>query len=155
MVYAISYKTSYLNIRFSGATKEAKPSASSLKGKRPAESLSGVKKESSLSVPSSSLLGAKKPKLAGQTFTPLGRPLDERGRASPSTHIYHYDEIAKEGKQDVQKLWHSLLKSSTQLKIETPCGWISMHFISCKNLGSFYVTTVKWVYGNLYFEQLK
>ena len=87
---------------FLGAAKEAKPGASSLKGKRPAESLSGVKKEPGLSVPSSSLLGAKKPKLAGQTFTPLGRPLDERGRASPSTHIYHYDEIAKEGKEDVQ-----------------------------------------------------
>lgn len=44
----------------------------------------------------SSLLGVKKPKLS-QTFTPLGRPVDDRGRASPSTHIYHYDEIAKEG----------------------------------------------------------
>ena len=129
MVYATNYKTSYLDMTFFQVQqKKAKPSASSLKGKRPAESLSGVKKESSLSVPSSSLLGAKKPKLAGQTFTPLGRPLDERGRASPSTHIYHYDEIAKEGKQDVQTWWYFFKSPSSQLNIETISCWISMYF---------------------------
>ena len=62
-----------------------------------------MKKETGLGVPSSALLAAKKPKLVGQTFTPLGRPVDDRGRASPSTHIYHYDEIAKEGKKCTAK----------------------------------------------------
>ena len=91
--------TIYFSDAVLGAAKEQKSSSSNLKSKRSAEVLPGVKKESGLGVPSSTLLAAKKPKLVGQTFTPLGRPVDDRGRASPSTHIYHYDEIAKEGKK--------------------------------------------------------
>ncbi len=82
-----------------GASKDSKTVSSGLKAKRPAsESLGGIKKEGGLG--GASLLGVKKPKLSGQTFTPLGRA-DDRGRASPSTHTYHYDEIAKEGRHQL------------------------------------------------------
>ena len=44
-----------------------------------------------------SLLGAKKPRPGGQTFTPLGRQADSDYRGSPTTQIYLYEDIATEG----------------------------------------------------------
>ncbi len=85
---------------FSGA-KDSKSSSGQLKRPASASNLltMGAKREASGPGGTASTLMAKKPKLAGQTFTPLGRPVDDRGRASPSTQIHHYDEIAKEGRQ--------------------------------------------------------
>jgi len=39
----------------------------------------------------------KKPRLASQTFTPLGRAIEADRRASPTTQVYLYEEIATEG----------------------------------------------------------
>jgi len=39
----------------------------------------------------------KKPRIASQTFTPLGRAIEADRRASPTTQVYLYEEIAAEG----------------------------------------------------------
>lgn len=39
----------------------------------------------------------KKTRIAPQTFTPLGRAIEADRRASPTTQVYLYEEIAAEG----------------------------------------------------------
>jgi len=57
---------------------------------------SSLKREGS-SAPSGISLVLKKPRLASQTFTPLGRAVEAERRASPTTQVYLYEEIAAEG----------------------------------------------------------
>jgi len=59
--------------------------------------LPAVKREAS-SAPAAATLVAKKPRLASQTFTPLGRSSEVERRGSPTTQVYLYEEIATEGK---------------------------------------------------------
>ena len=84
-----------------GGDTDAKPSSSSqsrdvrkVLGPSGSSGTSLSVKRDSPSVVGGSLL--KKPKLLPQTFTPLGRPDVER-RGSPTTQIYIYEEIARDG----------------------------------------------------------
>ena len=54
-------------------------------------------KREAASVPSGLGLVLKKPRIASQTFTPLGRAIEADRRASPTTQVYLYEEIAAEG----------------------------------------------------------
>lgn len=77
-----------------------KPTATAAGARKPVPPVSGGKRDaaSSLPLPGSSL-GSKKPKLAPQTFTPLGRPAEEKkATTSVSSSVSHlYEEIALEG----------------------------------------------------------
>jgi len=64
--------------------------------KLPSAAGSSVKREAS-SASSGISLVLKKPRLASQTFTPLGRVVEADRRASPTTQVYLYEEIAAEG----------------------------------------------------------
>lgn len=80
---------------FALGSKDHKSGVASRKNTVPNASTVGalpVKRES----PAISAL-SKKPRLHSQTFTPLGRgPSDVTRTASPTTHIYLYEEIARE-----------------------------------------------------------
>jgi len=64
--------------------------------KLPSAAGSSMKREGA-SAPSGISLVLKKPRLASQTFTPLGRAVEADRRASPTTQVYLYEEIAAEG----------------------------------------------------------
>ena len=64
--------------------------------KLPSAAGSSLKREAA-SAPSGIGLVIKKPRLASQTFTPLGRVVEAERRASPTTQVYLYEEIAAEG----------------------------------------------------------
>jgi len=64
--------------------------------KLPSAAGSSLKREAA-SVPSGIGLVIKKPRIASQTFTPLGRAVEADRRASPTTQVYLYEEIAAEG----------------------------------------------------------
>jgi len=64
--------------------------------KLPLSGGSSMKREGA-SAPSGISLVLKKPRLASQTFTPLGRAVEADRRASPTTQVYLYEEIAAEG----------------------------------------------------------
>jgi len=81
----------------SGLDGDMKPSSSmSHLRKLPLTTGSSLKREAS-SAPSGIGLALKKPRVASQTFTPLGRATEADRRASPTTQVYLYEEIAAEG----------------------------------------------------------
>jgi len=78
----------------SGSDSDVKQSSSG----RKLPSAAGISlKREAASVPSGIGLVLKKPRLASQTFTPLGRAIESDRRASPTTQVYLYEEIAAEG----------------------------------------------------------
>jgi len=81
----------------SGSDSDVKPSSSASQlRKLPLAAGSSMKREAA-SAPSGISLVLKKPRLASQTFTPLGRAIEADRRASPTTQVYLYEEIAAEG----------------------------------------------------------
>jgi len=62
----------------------------------PSAASASLKREAASS-PAGISLVLKKPRLVSQTFTPLGRAIEADRRASPTTQVYLYEEIAAEG----------------------------------------------------------
>jgi len=80
----------------SGSDSDAKSSSSvSQLRKLPLAAGSSMKREAS--APSGIGLVIKKPRIASQMFTALGRAVEADRRASPTTQVYLYEEIAAEG----------------------------------------------------------
>jgi len=63
----------------------------------------------------------KKPRIASQTFAPLGRAIEADRRASPTTQVYLYEEIAAEGLRSCITLCHFFLHKCLASNIITFC----------------------------------
>ena len=105
----------------SGSDSDVKPSTSV----RKLPSAAGVSlKREAASVPSGLGLVLKKPRIASQTFTPLGRAIEADRRASPTTQVYLYEEIAAEGSMCCVFELPCFLRDCLALPLLGPfCSW--------------------------------
>ena len=103
----------------SGSDSDVKQSTS---GRKLPSSGAGISlKREAASVPSGIGLVLKKPRIASQTFAPLGRAIEADRRASPTTQVYLYEEIAAEGLRSCITLCHFFLHKCLASNIITFC----------------------------------